>query len=183
MANPRIEEIDDEISDPEEMDVDAFDFARPEGALQSTIEDPSETLIQPDELQRILAAQQQPGAFQQPRPGMSQKEMEQLHREQVEQTRTFQCIYPIYFDVDRTREQGRRVSKAAAVKNPLARSIVDALQHIGTTKQIPLQASFEPQKSHPKDWANPGRVRVLLKNNGKPVSAKLANSKLRVMSW
>ncbi|QIW96159.1 hypothetical protein AMS68_001677 [Peltaster fructicola] len=168
MANPRIEEVDD-ASDPDEMDLEAFDFAKPQGTLQSTVEDPSETHIQPDELQRILAAQQQPGG------GLSNEARQKLHREQVEKTKSYQCIYPIYFDASRSREQGRRVSKEDAVQNPLAREIVEALQHIGTTRQIPLQVAFEPTKTHPKDWANPGRIRVLVKKDGKPANNKLAN--------
>lgn len=169
MANPRIEEVED-ASDPDEMDLDGFDFAQPQGTLQSTVPDPSETQIAPDELQRILAAQQAQGG------GLSNEARQKLHREQVEKTKSYQCIYPIYFDASRSREQGRRVSKEDAVHNPLAREIVDALQHIGTTRQIPLQVAFEPTKTHPKDWANPGRIRVLVKKDGRPASNKLANS-------
>ena len=46
-----------------------------------------------------------------------------------------------------------------AVKNPLAREIVDACQRLG------LEVVFEPGKVHPKDWANPGRVRVGLRRS------------------
>lgn len=46
-----------------------------------------------------------------------------------------------------------------AVKNPLAREIVDACQGLG------LEVVFEPGKMHPRDWANPGRVRVALKKS------------------
>ena len=59
--------------------------------------------------------------------------------------------------------------------NPLARELVEARQHIGNELRIGLQIDFEPSKCHPKDWANPGRVRVLIKTDGKPVSAKLAS--------
>ena len=43
--------------------------------------------------------------------------------------------------------------------NPLAREIVDACQGLG------LDTVFEPGKTHPKDWANPGRVRVGLRRS------------------
>lgn len=53
------------------------------------------------------------------------------------------------------------------MKNPLAREIVDACQGLG------LDVVFEPGKMHPKDWANPGRVRVGLKS-----SRRVKNSEL-----
>jgi len=52
----------------------------------------------------------------------------------------------------------------------LAREIVDAVQLLG------LKTVFEPGKMHPKDWANPGRVRVLVKEGGKARSGKVKNS-------
>ncbi|KAI9932285.1 hypothetical protein ASPWEDRAFT_39835 [Aspergillus wentii DTO 134E9] len=82
----------------------------------------------------------------------------------------FQCLYPVYFDKTRTRAEGRKVGAELAVENPLARDIVDAAQMLG------LNVGFEPEKLHPKDWANPGRVRVLLKDeSGKLVNPKIKN--------
>ena len=83
----------------------------------------------------------------------------------------YQCIYPLYFDANRTRAQGRRVGAELAVQNPLAREIVDAVQLLG------LKTVFEPGKVHPKDWANPGRVRVLVKEDGKARNARVKNSR------
>lgn len=188
MANPRIEEVEDDdvISDPEEMDLDAFDFARPQGSLhqqqqQAASADSAQSQISPDFLQQMLAAQGGAGGAGMPQmpqmPQMDNKERERLQREQQQKIKTFQCIYPIYFDASRSREEGRRVKKEDAVRNPLARGIVDALQHIGQSINVPLQVALEVSKSHPKDWANPGRVKVLVKENGKPVHAKIANSK------
>ncbi|KAF2396037.1 signal recognition particle, SRP19 subunit [Trichodelitschia bisporula] len=77
-------------------------------------------------------------------------------------SKTWTCLYPLYFDKSRTRASGRRVSSALAVSNPLARTLVDAVAALG------LNVVFEPGKTHPKDWANPGRVRVqLVLENGK----------------
>ena len=56
------------------------------------------------------------------------------------------------------------------MQNPLAREIVDAVQLLG------LKTVFEPGKMHPKDWANPGRVRVLVKEDGKARNARVKNS-------
>lgn len=83
----------------------------------------------------------------------------------------FQCLYPVYFDKTRSRAEGRKVSSKLAVENPLAKDILDAVQMLG------LRVGFEPEKLHPKDWANPGRVRVLLKDeNGNPVNPRIKNS-------
>lgn len=82
----------------------------------------------------------------------------------------FQCVYPVYFDKSRSRADGRKVGTALAVENPLARDIVDAVQTLG------LNVGFEPEKLHPKDWANPGRVRVMLKDeNGNLTNSRIKN--------
>jgi len=70
--------------------------------------------------------------------------------------RAYQCLYPVYFDATRTRAEGRRVSSSLAVRNPLATEIVAACA------ALRLPSVFEAGKLHPKDWANPGRVRVSL---------------------
>lgn len=83
----------------------------------------------------------------------------------------FQCLYPVYFDKTRSRAEGRKVGSELAVENPLARDILDAVQMLG------LRVGFEPEKLHPKDWANPGRVRVMLKDeDGTPANPKVKNS-------
>ncbi|KAH8599497.1 signal recognition particle, SRP19 subunit [Bisporella sp. PMI_857] len=75
--------------------------------------------------------------------------------------KNFQCLYPIYFDRRRTRAEGRRVGVEMAVENPLAREIVAACT------VLKLDTVFEPNKMHPKDWSNPGRVKVRVKGSGK----------------
>ena len=70
------------------------------------------------------------------------------------QFKGWMCLYPIYFDANRTVKHGRRLSKEDAVSNPLAKTIADAAKAAG------FSIVFEPQKTHPADWANPGRVRV-----------------------
>lgn len=65
------------------------------------------------------------------------------------------------------------MSKELAVKNPLALSIAKAVQLKG------LHSFFEPVKTHPKDWANPGRVRVRLRDDeGNWVARGIKNSEL-----
>lgn len=86
--------------------------------------------------------------------------------------RRFQTVYPVYFDKARSRAQGRRVGMEHAVENPLAREMAEAVQGLG------LRALFEADKTHPKDWANPGRVKVLVKENGRQVDRRVNNSAL-----
>ena len=189
MANPRIEEIEDDddfADDPEEMDVDdldAFDFARPKGTLEPAM-DPSASQLNPADLQAMFQqqTQSQPQGqnkwSQQQAANMQTNPTADQQRQAQEQSKTYQCIYPVYFDSSRSKAEGRRVKKEDAVANPLAREIVDALSSIAQQKGVPLKIVFEPHKTHPKDWANPGRVRVLVKREGKAISSKIANSTL-----
>jgi signal recognition particle subunit SRP19 len=184
MAHPRIEEVDD-YSDPDEMDLDAFDFARPGQTTLAQAQAPQQQQQQQQQPNADMMAQMQamfggqgggPNSGSGMPQGMDQKERMRLEREQQEKSKSYQCIYPIYFDASRSREEGRRVKKEDSVKNPLARDIVDALQQISAQVNVALQIVFEPSKCHPKDWANPGRVKVLVKKDGEPVTKKIANS-------
>jgi len=62
-----------------------------------------------------------------------------------------------------------------AVENPLAREIVTACG------RLRLETLFEPSKLHPKDWANPGRVKVRLKG-GNNKSIKNSEFSCRIES-
>ncbi|KAG8629796.1 hypothetical protein KVT40_001415 [Elsinoe batatas] len=139
--NPRIEEVSDSDSDPPEMDPSDFN--------------PSTSLMQPSQ---VPTTQATADAARQ-----SQAATMAAHREK---TKHYQCLYPVYFDSTRSKSQGRRVPSSLAVPNPLARSIIDALQ--SPSIMIPgSQIVFEPGKIHPKDWANPGRIRILLREDGR----------------
>lgn len=62
------------------------------------------------------------------------------------------------------------MGKELAVNNPLASEIATAVASLG------IQAMLDAWKRHPKDWANPGRVKVCLKEGkGGPMGVK--NSK------
>jgi len=146
MSHARIEEVSD--SDPEIDDPDDFD--------------PGDSIIVPANIPppssfRAPQPSQQPPAqsqFLQPSPPSAPKPNK-------ETIKTYQTLYPVYFDASRTHSQGRRVSRNLAVANPLARTLVDALQS-ACGPLHPLPIAFEPDKLHPKDWANPGRVRIQL---------------------
>ncbi|ORX95009.1 signal recognition particle sec65 subunit [Clohesyomyces aquaticus] len=143
--NPRVEEVSESDSDPDVMDLEEIPSLINASSIPSTSHGgmPSQ-MLQP----------------QSPTVRASSDREKSKH---------FQCLYPIYFDVSRTRAEGRRVGNELAVKNPLAREIADAAASLG------LQTVFEPDKTHPKDWSNPGRVRVLLKKDGKLLARNIKN--------
>ncbi|RMZ87886.1 hypothetical protein DV736_g4877, partial [Chaetothyriales sp. CBS 134916] len=151
MANPRIEEVSD--SDPEIDDPSAFLPADSLHALQ-----PAAQPVTPSS-----------SASQQPNPTLFR-----LHPTSAATTTTFSppiqqsstsikhyiTLYPIYFSSAHTRAQGRRVSAKYAVPNPLAYNLVAAVRHVLAPHHLPI--TLEPNKAHPRDWSNPGRVRIQL---------------------
>lgn len=160
----RIEEIED--SDPEEIDISTI------GALDLPI--PTNTFHpkQPSKASTPSSSRRtthNPSILENP-SAIPTTSKTQFISAQAQDYKHYQCLYPVYFDITRSRAQGRRVSKALAVENPLAREMADACGSLG------LKAVFEPGKSHPRDWGNPGRVKVLLKLDGKPCHRVLTNS-------
>ncbi|KAF3913270.1 hypothetical protein AA313_de0209852 [Arthrobotrys entomopaga] len=162
-TRPRIEEIVDE----DDIDIDNLDF-------DPADYDPRAPILRPaDDVPSIpssssASAPRQPPLQRNPEAGISSSGFQQtkyIKQSDMEgKFKKYQCVYPIYFDVAKSKAEGRRVGKQLAVKNPLAREIVGCLNSQG------FQTIFEPTKTHPKDWANPGRVRVLLKEDGTPVN-------------
>jgi signal recognition particle subunit SRP19 len=161
MANhARIEEISDSDSDPEIMDPDDPDIMdlstfTSSNTFSSAKPTQNKNLINPSQIPSNANVFQNPArpAFD---PAISKR---------------WTCLYPIYFDAAKTRQEGRRVGKEQAVENPLARTIVDAVARLG------LDVVFEATKLHPKDWANPGRIRVQLKDaDGKIKRPNVKNS-------
>ncbi|KAM0247874.1 hypothetical protein ACHAQJ_009690 [Trichoderma viride] len=173
MSHPRVEEVSDSdpdiISDPEEVDLDDFadtDIIRARGP--STRNQPTVDSSDDDEdidvnaAARAAAAAQARAQFLNPMSGPGTQNIQSAADRAA--FNDFQCLYPVYFDASRSRAEGRRVSSALAVKNPLAREIANACS------RLRLQTLLEPEKIHPKDWANPGRVKVGLKKAGSSVS-------------
>lgn len=146
MSHPRVEEVsdsDDAISDPEEADID--DFADSDILRQRA---PASAPAPP----RPSAAN-----INVPAPAHTQQPTTLPHATDRAQYADFQCLYPVYFDAGRSRAEGRRVPASLAVRDPLAREIANACS------RLRLPTLLEPDKTHPKDWANPGRVKVGLK--------------------
>ena len=63
------------------------------------------------------------------------------------------------------------MAKSLAVTNPLATEIADAARTAG------LDVRLEVERTHPRDWANPGRARVDLKGKGGRGGGGVKNSK------
>lgn len=83
------------------------------------------------------------------------------------------CIYPIYLDAKRPYGTGqRRVERAKSLWWPLSKDIADAANRLG------LGTLHEVTKSHPRDWENPGRVRVQWKKDGRLVNPMIKSSML-----
>ncbi|KAM5541741.1 hypothetical protein V8D89_004470 [Ganoderma adspersum] len=82
------------------------------------------------------------------------------------------CIYPIYIDAKRPCGTGeRRIARAKSVWWPLSKDIADATNRLG------LGTLHEVNKSHPRDWENPGRVRVQWKKDGRLVNPAIKTKK------
>lgn len=145
MSNPRIEEVSD--SDPEIDDPTDFlpnEIIRPANA--------------PAPSQRSQPAATNP-ALTKPPPPTQREPTEAEVREKRAELKPYTTLYPIYFSSARTRHNGRRVSSKLAIENPLAFNVLKAVREVvGPTTRV----AFEPDKTHPKDWSNPGRVKVQL---------------------
>jgi signal recognition particle subunit SRP19 len=66
---------------------------------------------------------------------------------------TVWVLWPEYFDIKRSRDQGRKVNKNLAISEPTVEVISKALEKLG------IQHKVETEKSYPSDWhGHKGRV-------------------------
>ncbi|KAK4188806.1 signal recognition particle subunit srp19 [Podospora australis] len=156
MSHPRVEEVSDSdddarsLSDPSEDDITDFletDIIRTRNNAAAAAPPPPSTSSRPQPRDDFLPPLPQPQGY----PSMPTTTDDSAYK-------NFHCLYPVYFDASRSRAEGRRVSSSLAVMNPLAAEIVHACANL----HIPTV--LEAGKLHPKDWANPGRVKVSLKD-------------------
>ncbi|ORX86488.1 signal recognition particle, SRP19 subunit [Basidiobolus meristosporus CBS 931.73] len=68
------------------------------------------------------------------------------------------CVYPAYLDSEKTVEEGRRIPKDKACKEPQVRQIAEAAKELG------FPVAIEPTKRYPRDGLTFGRIKVMLKN-------------------
>ena len=64
-------------------------------------------------------------------------------------------IWPVYFDINKSREEGRRVPKSQAVISPKIVEIKEAADKLGLENEINLEAHFP--KMH---WSKSGMLLV-----------------------
>ncbi len=64
-------------------------------------------------------------------------------------------IWPVYFDVNRTRKEGRRVTKNLAVVSPKILEIKQAADNLGLENEVNLEAHFPKMP-----WSKSGMLLV-----------------------
>lgn len=176
MSHARIEEVSD--SDPEEGNISDFDddFDEREILKQKAPTGPKPSQVQPPASaakSSLLNPSSIPSSSRGRDTVTGPDGQQYTTAEDNSVYNNFQCLYPIYFDANRSRAEGRRVGKESAVENPLAREIVSACAALG------LETLFEPTKLHPKDWSNPGRVKIKLKEGR---NSSIKNSQCPIFS-
>jgi signal recognition particle subunit SRP19 len=86
-------------------------------------------------------------------------------------------VWPAYFDANKTREKGRRVSKNMSVQSPKIEEIESVVQRLG------LKYELAPLKGYPKTpWAKPGMIMVQKKESKERIMKRIASELLKVRS-
>ncbi|KAL1526042.1 hypothetical protein AB1Y20_020863 [Prymnesium parvum] len=82
------------------------------------------------------------------------------------------CIWPVYINANATLEEGRKLPKKWCVEDPQLQEIMDVLTHLEFEFMI-------EDKTYPRDLAQRGRIRVVLKNavTGEPVNDEVKTRK------
>lgn len=80
-------------------------------------------------------------------------------------------LWPSYFDIARSRAEGRRVPRMLAVQDPTSEEILSAASGLG------LKASLQEGKAYPANWqAHEGCVSVDKSMRKEDLIAKVARS-------
>lgn len=86
-------------------------------------------------------------------------------------------IWPVYFDCNKTRKDGRRVPKSIAVQSPKILEIKEAADTLGLQNDVNLEAHF------PKaPWAKSGMLLVEKREAKEKIIQKLAKQLLKIKS-
>src|SRR5208283_4295930 len=86
-------------------------------------------------------------------------------------------IWPIYFDVSKTRKKGRRVPKNLAVQSPKIAELKEAVDKLGLKNEVNLEAHFP--KMH---WAKTGMLLVEKKEPKEKIIQKIAKQLVKIKS-
>ncbi len=84
-------------------------------------------------------------------------------------------IWPVYFDINKSREEGRRVPKSQAVISPKIVEIKEAADKLGLENEINLEAHFP--KMH---WSKSGMLLVEKNEAKEAIIKKLAKQLVKI---
>lgn len=73
--------------------------------------------------------------------------------------KTWFSFYPAYIDSNKTLQEGRRIKKELCVPQPSIKDVMIAAKALG------LKFVSIPSKRYPRDFFNPGKMFVCIKNN------------------
>ncbi|KAF7730251.1 signal recognition particle subunit [Apophysomyces ossiformis] len=139
-------------------DIDNMDFPLPTEASTSASSSSTPNF---NDIQNLMKSMQQPAAAAAQtanRPIAVATTPQGVQRLDPSEYKEWVCVYPCYIDAAKTVKEGRRIVKEKAVEKPHAYFMALAVQKLG------LSVVYEG-KCHPRDWANPGRVKVQLKRD------------------
>ena len=84
-------------------------------------------------------------------------------------------LWPVYFDANKTRREGRRVPKKLAIPSPKPEEIQKAVKRIG------LQPEMAPEAIHPSSpWQKTGLLIIPKKNSKVETLRKIAKELLDI---
>jgi signal recognition particle subunit SRP19 len=84
-------------------------------------------------------------------------------------------VWPAYFDLARTRKEGRRVQKSLAVQSPKIQEIKEAAEKLGLTHEVAAETSY------PKaPWVKTGMIMVEKKGSKEQTIKKIAEQLLKI---
>ncbi len=84
-------------------------------------------------------------------------------------------IWPVYFDQNKTRKEGRRIPKSQAVQSPKIAEVKEAADKLGLENEINLEAHFP--KTH---WAKTGMLLVEKSQPKEAIIKKLAKQLVKI---
>lgn len=86
-------------------------------------------------------------------------------------------IWPIYFDGNKARKDGRRVSKNLAVQSPKILEVKDAVDRLGLKNEV------KPEAHYPRmPWATIGMLLVEKKEAKEKIIQKIAKQLVKIKS-
>jgi signal recognition particle subunit SRP19 len=86
-------------------------------------------------------------------------------------------VWPAYFDLAKTRKEGRRVPKNLAVQSPKILEIEEAAEKLGLKHEVAAEAGY------PKTpWVKTGMIMVEKKGSKEQTIKKIAKQLLKIRS-